>query len=155
MYEICVQVESEYAKQLRWVVDTFIDGVLPFTSDERKEGLRTEFDPPVSVNEMFEVAEVLQKAVRQMVEDERDGKCSLTLGANERAARILRWVVGFIGVELMAPIVGQGHLWECPYSEPDITAVWTSFWVLIDKEFPKPDGTFDLDDLTTAWELGL
>jgi len=130
---------------------------LPFTSDERKEGLRTEFDPPVSMNEMVEVAGTLQEAVRQMVKDERDGECVLVLGANERAACILRWVVGFIGSELVAPIVLHelGYLWGCPYSEEDILVVWTLFWVLVDKEFPKPDGSFDLSDLTTAWELGL
>jgi len=157
MYEISMQLEGEHARQLQWVIDTFIDKILPFTSDERKEGLRTEFDPPVSAGEMTEVAEALQKAVHQMIKDERDGECVLVIGANERAARILRWVVDYIGSELVAPIVlyEQGYSWGCPYSEKDISVVWTLFWVLIDKEFPKPDGSFDLSDLTMAWELGL
>jgi len=157
MYEVSMRLESEHARQLQWIIDTFIDEVLPFTSDERKEGLRTEFDPPVSMGEMAEVAEVLQKAIHQMIKDERGGECSLLLGAGERAACILRWVVDYIGSELVAPITlhEQGHLWGCPYSEKDIMVVWTLFWVLVDKEFPKPDGTFDLDDLTAAWALGL
>jgi len=157
MYEISMQLESEHARQLQWIIDTFINEVLPFTSDERKEGLRTEFDPPVSMDELAEVAEVLQKAIHQMVRDERGGECSLVIGASERAARVLRWIIDYIGSELVAPIVlyGQGYSWGCPYTERDITTVWTLFWVLVDKEFPKPDGSFDLSDLTAAWELGL
>jgi len=43
MYEISMKLERGCAQQLQWIVDTFMDGVLPFTSDERKEGLRTAF----------------------------------------------------------------------------------------------------------------
>jgi len=162
-YGINVQMEVRYIQELRWIFDFFAARFWDkFENKVQEEGDSVGFDPPLTVGEARErvkmfFEEVVSKLPVADGATEPGQEFNLGFRLDDRTARVLRWVSEFIGTAVIPAVITLIEDQEvlCPYPLEEIMSVWYVFWKLVNKELPKPDGTFTLEDLTEAWELGL
>lgn len=156
-YRLSFALEREHARLLHQLLDLTKEEVVPRLAQAIAEGeMQVGLTPEVTAEELSCTFGSFYSLVTEQLG--RDGVFDVV--CEDRRARILRWIVDYVGTEVVPAVAelveeGEGSWRYYGFTAEEIKAVYLVFWCLVDMRFPRADGTFDLDDLEIGWQLGL
>lgn len=163
-YRIDFTIEADHAQILRWTLDVVKEAVVPQLTVLIGEGrCRLGLKPEVTAEEFFstfmEFWMFMTSRLPRVDEEPLLEEIVISYAVDARQARILRWIVDYVGAEVVpvvAEFVSTGvEGWQVPFAPSTIMCVWLVIWCLVDLKWPLVDGTFDISDVEIAWEIGL